>query len=175
MAQARFGVSQRRACKAVGQHRSTQRLPAPVVPDDEVAIREHLRGFARKRPRWGWRRAATDLRNNGFKVNNKRVRRLWRDEGLRVPTKRKKKRLTGVGTHVGAMCPVAPNALWALDFQFDATIDGRQVKLLNIIDEYTREALAIVVDHSIDADAVVGTLARLAIERGRPPDVRQVR
>lgn len=169
MAQTRFGVSERFACRAVGQHRSTQRLPAPVVPDDESAIREHLRAFAKRRPRWGWRRAATDLRANGYDINNKRVRRLWRDEGLRVPTKRKKKRLTGVGTHVGAMTPIVPNALWAMDFQFDQTIDGRQVKLLNIIDEFTRECLAIVVDHSIDAERVVGTLARLAIERGRAP------
>ena len=67
------------------------------------------------------------------------------------------------------MCPIRPDALWALDFQFDSTIDGRQVKLLNIIDEYTRECLAIVVDHSIGADIVVATLARLSIERGRAP------
>ena len=102
-------------------------------------------------------------------INDKRVRRLWKQEGLRVPQKRRKKRLAGVGTHVGAMCPIVPNALWAVDFQFDHTIDGRQVKMLNIIDEYTRECLAIVVAHSIDADTVVGTLARLSIERGRPP------
>ena len=169
MAQTRFGVSERFACRAVSQHRSTQRSPAPSPPDDEQQIREHLRSFANKRPRWGWRRAATDLRAHGYQINNKRVRRLWRDEGLRVPTKRKKKRLTGVGTHVGAMSPICPNALWALDFQFDQTIDGRQVKLLNVIDEFTRECLAIVVDHSIDADAVVGTVARLTIERGRAP------
>lgn len=169
MAQSRFGVSERFACRAVGQHRSTQRLEPPVVRADEAAIRAHLRAFAKKRPRWGWRRAAIDLRSSGFTVNNKRVRRLWREEGLRVPTKRRKKRLTGVGTHVGAMSPIRPDALWALDFQFDATIDGRQVKLLNIIDEFTRECLAIVVDHSIDAERVVGTLARLAIDRGRAP------
>lgn len=102
-------------------------------------------------------------------MNNKRVRRLWRDEGLRVPVRRRKKRLAGVGTAVGAMCPIRPNALWALDFQFDTTIEGRQVKLLNVIDEFTRECLAIIVEHSIDADQVVGTLARLTIERGRPP------
>lgn len=112
---------------------------------------------------------ATDLRSNGYVINNKLVRRLWRDEGLSVPTKRKKKRLVGVGSHVGAMAPIVPNALWAMDFQFDTTIDGRQVKLFNIIDEFTREWLAIVVDHSIDAERVVGTLARLAIERGRAP------
>jgi len=125
----RFGVSQRRACRVAGQPRSTQRLPPPTPTDDEQQIREHLRAFAKKRPRWGWRRAATDLRANGYEINNKRVRRLWRDEGLRVPTKRKKKRLTGVDTHVGAMTPIVPNAMWALDFQFDQTIDGRQVKL----------------------------------------------
>ena len=169
MAQSRFGVSERFACRTIGQHRSTQRLPEPVPPDDDAEIREHLRAFAKKRPRWGWRRAAVDLRLNGYQINDKRVRRLWRDEGLRVPQRKRKKRLTGVGTHVGAMCPIRPDALWALDFQFDSTIDGRQVKLLNIIDEYTRECLAIVVDHSIGADIVVGTLARLSIERGRAP------
>jgi putative transposase len=94
-------------------------------------------------------------------VNNKRIRRLWRDEGLQVPTKTKKKRLTGVGTHLGAMSLVAPNALWALDFQFDHTIDHRQVKMLNVIDEFTRECLDIPVEHSITADDVVAVLDRL--------------
>jgi putative transposase len=164
-----FGVSQRRACTVVGQHRSTQRLTPPARTAEKDQIRAHLRDFAKKRPRWGWRRAAKDLRRHGYTINDKRVRRLWREEGLRVSTRRRKKRLLGVGTHVAPISPIAPNALWALDFQFDATIDGHQVKLLNIIDEYTRECLAIVVDRSIDANRVVGTLARLAIERGRPP------
>jgi putative transposase len=139
------------------------------VADDEEQIRAHLRTFAKRRPRWGWRRAAVDLRADGYHLNHKRVRRLWREEGLRVPQRRKRKRLVGIGAHVGPMSPIRPNVLWALDFQFDHTIDGRQVKLLNIIDEYTRECLAIVVDHSIDADQVVGTLARLTIERGAAP------
>jgi len=167
--QREFGVSQRRACRTVGQHRSVQRYKPRPVPSDDEQIRVWLRAFARRRPRWGWRRAATGLRAEGWTVNNKRVRRLWRDEGLQVPTKRKRKRLMGVGTHVGAMSPIQPNALWALDFQFDRTIDGRQVKLLNVIDEFTRQCLAIVVDHSIDADQVVATLARLSVERGRSP------
>jgi putative transposase len=153
----------------VGQHRSTQRLEPPEPSDDEQRLREWLRAFARRRPRWGWRRAAKGLRRTGWTVNNKRVRRLWRDEGLQVPTKSRKGRLVGIGTHVGAMCPIAPNALWALDFQFDHTIDGRQVKMLNVIDEFTREALAIRVDHHIGADEVVAVLDRLAIERGRAP------
>ena len=168
----RFGVSQRRACRVVGQHRSTQRLDEPVIDDDEQRLREFLRDFARRRPRWGWRRAAKDARQAGWRVNDKRVRRLWRDEGLKVPYKRRKKRLSGVGSHVGAMCPIRPNALWAMDFQFDVTVDGRTLKFLNVIDEYTRECPAIVVDRSIDADAVVATLDRLAAQRGAPAYVR---
>lgn len=169
MGQSRFGVSERFACRTVGQHCSSQRLTPPDPADDDAEIREHLRKFAKDRPRWGWRRAAAHLRNKGHLINNKRVRRLWREEGLRVATRRKKKRLTGVGTHIGAMSLIRPNALWAMDFQFDQMVDGRQVKLLNVIDEYTRECLAIVVDHSIDAERVVGTLARLAVERGQAP------
>ena len=169
MLQNRFGVSERRACTVVGQHRSTQRLEPPVLPDDEEQLREFLRAFARRCPRWGWRRAAAALRREGWSVNNKRVRRLWRDEGLQVPTKKRKKRMAGNGAPVGAMCPIRPDALWALDFQFDHTIDSRQVKILNIIDEYTREALATVVEHNIDADHVVAVLDRLCVERGRAP------
>ena len=162
----RFGVSERRACRVVGQHRSTQRLAPPAPPDDEAELRQYLPDFARRRPRWGWRRAAVALRRDGWAVNNKRVRRLWRDEGLQVPQKAKKKRLTGIGAHVGAMSLIAPDALWALDFQFDHLIDARQVKILNVIDEFTREALACDVEHSITADDVVATLDRLAAERG---------
>jgi len=164
-----FGVSQRRACRVVGQPRSTQRLPAPVPSDDEIEIREWLRAFSKRRPRWGWRRAAKGLRNEGHRVNDKRVRRLWRDEGLKVPQRKRKKRLTGIGAPVGSMVPICPNALWALDFQFDTTADGRTIKLLNVIDEYTRECLAIVVDRSIDADYVVAVLDRLCVERGTAP------
>ena len=169
MAQTRFAVSERFACRTVGQHRSTQRLTPPVPADDDAEIRAHLRQFGKDRPGWGWRRAATDLRNNGHPINNRRGRRLWREEGLRVPTRRKKKRLTGVGTRIGAMSLIRPNALWAMDFQFDQMINGQQVKLLNIIDEYTRKCQAIVVDHSIDAERLVGALARLALERGQAP------
>ena len=164
-----FGVSQRRACEVVGQPRSTQRLTAPVPSDGEAEIRAWLRAFSKRRPRWGWRRAAKGLRDAGHVINDKRVRRLWRDEGLRVPQKKRKKRLTGIGVAVGEMVPIVPNALWAMDFQFDTTADGRTLKMLNIIDEYTRECLTIVVDRSIDADHVVAVLDRLCVERGTSP------
>jgi putative transposase len=169
MLQERFGVSQRFACAVVGQHRSTQRLAPPPISNDEERLREFLRAFSKERPRWGWRRAAKAARKAGWVVNDKRVQRLWRSEGLKVPYRKRKKPHRGLGTAVGAMCPIAPNALWALDFQFDTTVDGRTLKLLNVIDEYTRECPAIVVDRSIDADRVVACLDRLAIERGRSP------
>jgi putative transposase len=165
----RFGVSERRACKVVGIHRSTQRLIPPPATDEETELRQFLRDFSTQRPRWGWRRAAKQARRTGWQVNDKRVRRLWRDEGLRVPQKKRKKRLTGIGTHVGAMCPIRPNVLWALDFQFDTLANGRTIKMLNVIDEFTREALAIEVDPSIDADKVVEVLDRITVERGGAP------
>ena len=84
----------------------------------------------------------------------------------------RKKRLTGIGVAVGAMSPIRPNVIWAMDFQFDTTADGRTIKMLNVIDEFTREALAINVDRCIDADGVVGVLDRLAQQRGAPTYVR---
>ncbi len=172
MLRERFGVSQRRACRVVGQHRSTQRLAPPTPSDDEAELRAFLRAFSKERPRWGWRRAAKQTRREGRVVNDKRIQRLWREEGLKVPYRKRKKPHRGIGTAVGAMCPIAPNALWALDFQFDTTVDGRILKLLNIVDEYTRECPAIVVDRSIDADKVVATLDRIALQRGYPAFVR---
>ena len=142
----RFGVSERRACTVVGIHRSTMRLTPPPITAEEAELRAWLRRFSTDRPRWGWRRAAKMARRAGWQVNNKRIRRLWREEGLRVPQRRKKKRLTGIGVAVGAMSPIRPNVIWAMDFQFDTTADGRTLKMLNVIDEFTREALAIEVD-----------------------------
>jgi len=169
---ARFGVSERRACNVVGAHRSTMRLTPPPITSEEAELRAWLRQFAVDRPRWGWRRAAKMARRAGWKVNNKRIKRLWRAEGLRVPQRRRKKRLTGIGIDVGAMCPIRPNIVWAMDFQSDTTADGRQVKFLNIIDEFTRECLAIEIDRSINADGVVEVLDRLAAQRGAPVYVR---
>ena len=127
------------------------RLARPPISAEEAELRGWLRKFSTERPRWGWRRAAKIARRAGWKVNNKRIRRLWRDEGLRVPQRRKRKRLTGIGVAVGAMCPIRPNVIWALDFQFDTTADSRTLKMLNVIDEFTRECLAIDIDRSIDA------------------------
>jgi putative transposase len=96
---------------------------------------------------------------------------LWREEGLRVP-QRRKKRLTGIGVVVGAMSPIRPTVIWAMDFQFDTTADGRTIKMLNVIDEFTREALAIEVDRGIDANGVVEVLDRLALTQRATDYVR---
>jgi hypothetical protein len=90
--QQRFGVSQRRACRVVGQHRSTQRSPERPLTDDEAALRARLRRIAREHPRWGWRMAHRLLRRDGHQLNHKRIRRLWREEGLRRPVTCRKRR-----------------------------------------------------------------------------------
>ena len=103
-------------------------------------------------------------------MNRKAIQRLWREEGLRVPARRRKRQRLGTST-----CPADrlaaehPDHVWALDYQFDQTQDGRRLKLLNVVDEHTREALAIVVERRIDADATVGVLDQLMANRGRPP------
>ena len=148
--------------------------PAPIPSDDELALRAFLRTSPRARPRWGWRRAATAARDAGWRVNNKRIHRLWREEGLRVPYASARSPLRGIGVAVGAMCPIRPNVVWALDFQFDQTADGQDPQALNIIDEFTRECLAIDVERSIDADGVV-TLPRAPRRRTRRAGLRALR
>lgn len=168
----RLGVSERWACQLVGQHRSTQRHRA-TVPDGDAALRALLREFSTERPRWGYRRGHVRLRDLGYRVNRKRVQRLWREEGLRVPARRRKRRRLGDSTvPASRLRAERPDHVWALDFQFDRTADGRVLKLLNVVDEFTREALAIHVARRIDADQIVNVLERLANDRGAPTHVR---
>ena len=165
-------MSERRACRVIGQARSTQRLATPVPSDDEVELRRWLREFAKAHPRWGWKRAFHHRRREGHRVNKKRVQRLWRLEGLKVPYRKRKKPLRGVGAHVGTMCPIRPNAIWALDFQFDETSDGKQLKLLNAIDEFTRECLAVDVNRTMTADDLTRLLDTLVALHGTPAFLR---
>ena len=172
MLQDRLGISERRACRIVGQHRSTQRHEPELAPDDQ-ALRAELRSISRKRPRWGYRRAHQRLREEGWEVNTKRVQRLWREEGLRVPVRRRKRRRLGDSTvPAERLRAERPNQVWALDFQHDQTADGRVIRLLNVVDEFTREALEMLVERSIDADKTVATLERLVAERGAPEHLR---
>ena len=119
MLQDRLGLSERRACEIVGQHRSTQRRPACVAEDDG-ALRAQLREISRQRPRWGYRRAHALLVREGWEINRKRVQRLWREEGLRVPQRRRKRRRLGESTvPAQRLRAERPNHVWALDFQHD--------------------------------------------------------
>lgn len=168
----RLGVSERWACRVVRRHRSTQRYEPTTVGDDG-ALRARLREIAGERPRWGYRRAHNELLLEGWEINRKRTQRLWRGEGLRVPQRVRKRRRLGDSTvPAKRLRAERPDHVWALDFQHDQTADGRALRLLNVVDEYTREALAMHVDRSITADEVVAVLDRLAAERGAPQFVR---
>jgi putative transposase len=168
----RLDVSERWACRVVGQHRSTERYE-PKRAEDDAALRAELRAFSKDRPRWGYRRAHHHLREQGWSVNRKRVQRLWREEGLRVPQRTRKRRRLGDSTvPAKRLRAERPNQVWAFDFQFDQTADGRALKLMNIVDEFTREALVMLVARSIDADTVVATLERVVAERDAPEHLR---
>jgi putative transposase len=168
----RLGVSERWACRVVGQHRSTERYQSVRAADD-AALRIKLRRISTERPRWGYRRAHAVLVGEGWEINRKRVQRIWREEGLRVPPKRRKRRRLGDSTvPASRLAAERSDHVWALDYQHDQTADGRVIRLLNIVDEYTREALAMHVAHSIDADTTVRVLEGLVAERGSPTHIR---
>jgi len=121
MLQDRLAVSERRACRITGQHRSTQRHQ-PRRGDRDDALRACLRELSREHPRWGYRRAWASLRGDGWEANRKKIQRLWREEGLRVPARRRKRQRLGTSTTPAARLRAErPNQVWALDFQFDTT------------------------------------------------------
>lgn len=170
MLQDRLGLSERRACRYVGQPRSSQRRE-PVVAPDDAALRAELKAFSRQRPRWGYRQAHQHLLKQGWSINRKRTQRLWREEGLRVPAKRRKRQRRGQSTVPGDRLRAGrPDHVWSFDFQFDVTDDGRAVKLLYVVDEFTREALAMEAERRIDADYVVDVLDRIVGQRGNCPE-----
>jgi putative transposase len=164
----RLGVSERWACRVTGQHRSTQRRESVVAADDE-ALRVALRQFACERKRWGYRRAHEHLVAEGWQINRKRVQRVWREEGLRVPRWARKRPPAGDGPDGRTIAAAAEDDVWAIDFQADQTADGRPLRLINIVDEHTRQALTMSVGRSASADQVVGELERLIGARGRAP------
>jgi putative transposase len=165
-------VSERMACRLAGLSRSAYRRPLvgqqPLDPD--AALRDWLRDYAKRHPRWGYRRAYHDARAEGWAVNHKKVQRLWREEGLRVPQRRRRKRVGS--SSADAPAAVAPNVVWAVDFQFDADERGRPIKICSIVDEHTRECLGGIVDRSITAEKVTSHLEGLAAERGAPMVLR---
>jgi putative transposase len=163
--QERFGVSQRRACRLVGTARSTVRYRCRGG-DDDGALRERLCELAAARPRFGYRRLHVLLRREGITVNHKRVARLYRAEGLAVRSRKRTSR--GRMRRGRPPAPHGANEQWALDFLEDALASGRKIRLLSIIDVFTREALSLEVDTSLPGRAVVRVLDRLRAQRPLP-------
>jgi len=167
-----LNVSERRACRALGQPRSTQRYAGVGRERDEALLRR-IKELAREHPRYGYRRITALLRREGWSVNVKRVHRLWRQEGLKVPQRQRKRRRLGGGEN-GCTRRRAerPNQVWSYDFIHDQTADGRSLKILPIVDEYTRECLTIEVERGMTAEDVVSTLEYLFEVRGVPAHIR---
>lgn len=164
---ARFGLSERRACRLVGIGRATLRYEPRRGKDER--LRQRLRELAAERPRFGYRRLHALLRREGVVVNHKRVERLYREEGLAV-RRRARKRVARDGRGRPPL-PGRPNQQWGIDFVSDALAWGRRIRLFTVVDVFTREALAIEVDTSLPGARVVQVLERLAAERGAPIEI----
>jgi transposase InsO family protein len=167
-----LGVSERKACAALGQHRSTQRK-APRGSDDEAALTADIIKLAKRYGRYDYRRITALLRDAGWTVNRKRVERIWRREGLKVPQRQPKRgRLWLADGSCVRLRPERANHVWAYDFVEDRTREGRKFRMLCVVDEFTREALAIRVARKLTSTDVVDTLADLFITRGAPVHIR---
>lgn len=167
-----LNVSERRACQVVGQPRSTQRYDKQI-PVDEDLLRQRIIDLASEYGRYGYRRITALLRNEGWIVNHKRVQRIWREEGLKVPQKQPKRgRLWLNDVSIVRLRPLFPKHVWSYDFMEDRTHNGVKFRILNVIDEYTRECLAVRVDRSLTSHNVIEVLTELFIERGVPVHIR---
>lgn len=167
--ESKLQVSQRRACKIISQPRSTQRY-ASMRPARDAKLAAELRRYAAAHPRRGYRMAAAQLRRQGMKVNSKRVARLWRQEGLRVPQRQHKRRRLGESANsTQRRSATRMNEVWSYDFVFDQTADGRRLKWLPICDEFTRENVALEVERRMEAKDVVRVLEAAVAERGAAP------
>ena len=156
----------------LGQHRSTQRH-TPRGRDDEELLVADIIELARQYGRYGYRRIAALLREAGWQVNDKRVERLWRLEGLKIPTRQPRRgRLWLNDGSCVRLRAERPNHVWSYDFVHHRTHDGRAFRTLNVLDEYTRESLAIRVRRKLSSVDVIDVLTDLFIMRGPPAYVR---
>ena len=165
-------VSERKACKVIGRPRSTQRYDKQE-PDDEELLSQRIIELANENRLYGYRRVTGLLRDESCIVNHKRVQRIWREEGLKVPQKQPKRgRLWLNDGSVIRLRPLFPKHVWGYDFMEDRTYNGTKFRILNVIDEYTRECLAIKVERRLHSDDVVELLTDLFIARGVPVHIR---
>jgi len=165
-------VSERRACRVLGQYRSTQSY-RPLVYDEEEQLTSRIIELATTYRRYGYRSITGLLQNEGWKVNHKRVERIWRKEGLKVPKKQPKRgRLWLNDGSCIRFRPEHRNHVWSYDFVTSRTHEGRAFRMLNILDEYTRECLNITVERKITSHQVIEKLADLFITKGIPDNIR---
>jgi putative transposase len=165
-------VSERRACRVIGQPRSTQRRLL-LTRDDEAVLTADIVELATRYGRYGYRRITALLRHAGWVVNRKRVERIWRREGLKIPQKQPKRgRLWLADGSCIRLRPERSNHVWAYDFVEDRTHDGRRYRMLCVLDEFTRKCLAIRVARRLGSIDVIEMLAELCLEQGVPGHVR---
>jgi putative transposase len=167
-----MGVSERRACRVLGQSRTSQRY-CPKVVGDEGALTARVIDLASQYGRYGYRRITALLRAEGWQVNYKRVSRIWRQEGLKVPQRQPKRgRLWLNDGSCVRLRPEHRNHVWTYDFVFDRTHNGRPLKMLTMVDEHTKESLAIEVGRRLTSKDVIRVLARLMLRHGIPEHIR---
>lgn len=167
-----LGVSERRACRVLGQPRSSQRYERKVA-DDEASLAARIVELASRYGRYGYRRVTALLQAEGWRVNHKRVERIWRAEGLRVPRKQpKRKRLWLNDGSCVRLRPERKDHVWTCDFVFTRTESGRQLKILTMLDEYTRECLSLEVAHNFTSEELKRVLGHLFVQRGIPEHIR---
>jgi putative transposase len=166
-------LSERRVCRVLGQHRSTQRR-VPKGQDDEERLTADIVELARQYGRYGYRKIAQMLRTTaGWVVNDKRVERIWRREGLKVPVRQpKRSRLWLSDGSCLRLRAERPNHVWSYDFVQDRTHEGRKYRMLNLIDEFTHECLGIRIDRKLKSVDVIDVLSDLFILRGAPEHIR---
>ncbi len=167
-----LGVSERRACRLMGQVRTSQRY-IPEVKSEEERLSAEIVNLATRYGRYGYRRITALLRQEGFRVNHKRVERIWRREGLKVPRKQPKRRRLWLsdGSCV-RLRPEYKDHVWSYDLMVARTVEGRAFRIFTIIDEYTRQCLAILVDRRITSQNVIEQLFYLFVFRGVPAYIR---
>lgn len=163
------GLSERRSCDLVRLSRSAFHYQ-PQARDD-AALTDQLRALAGENKRYGYRRIHALLKRTG-PINHKRVQRLWQQAGLQVPARAKRRRKPMAEPKRSPLQAEYPNHVWTYDFMVDATADGRALRLLTMVDEFTRECLAIEVARALPTAAVIPVLERVMAERGRPTFLR---
>ena len=167
-----FDISQRRACQVISQPRSTQRYKR-VIKNDEAVLVKRMIELTKQYGRYGYRRVTALLQSEGFRVNHKRIERLWRREGLKVSQKQpKRKRLWFNDGSCVRLSSRYKNHVWSYDFVHDRTCNGKAIRMLTVLDEHTRECLAIVVDRKLNSQNVMDVLSQLFIEHGTPQYIR---